>query len=137
MSEAYAKPLPRIDDLNRPHWEGAQAGELRVQRCLHCATPRYPPSRWCPKCLHDETEWVTTSGRGTVWSWCVFHRAYFKGFEPDLPYTVALIALEEGVRLYSNLIGVPDERLRVGLPVRAVFEPATSDVTLIKFQEAN
>lgn len=135
MSETYAKPLPRVDDLNRPHWEGARAGELRVQRCQGCGALRYPASRWCPKCLSEDTEWVATSGRGAVWSWCVFHRAYFKGFEPELPYTVALIELDEGVRIYSNVLDVPDGQLRIGMRVCAVFEPATPEITLVKFRK--
>ena len=134
-SGTYTKPLPRIDESNRPHWEGARAGELRVQRCLGCGALRYPPSRWCSQCLSEETEWVATGGKGKVWSWCVFHRAYFKGFEAEIPYVVALIELDEGIRLYSNLVGVPREDIRIGMPVRAVFEPATDEVTLIKFRE--
>lgn len=133
MSAPYAKPLPRIDHTNQAHWDGAQAGELRVQRCQACAALRYPASRWCPSCLGEDSEWVATTGRGQIWSWCVFHRAYFKGFEPDLPYVVALVELDEGVKLYSNVVDVPHDRLHVGLRLRAVFETATESVTLIKF----
>lgn len=136
MNGTYLKPVPKIDDANRPHWEGAKAGALRVQRCTSCGKLRYPPARWCDACREEGAEWVTLSGRGTVWSWCVFHRAYFKGFEEELPYPVVLIELEEGPFLYSNLVGVPPERIRIGMPVRAVFEMATDELTLIKFEEA-
>lgn len=136
MSDTYQKPVPRIDDSNRPHWEGAKAGELRVQRCTSCGTLRYPPARWCSSCRNEGSEWITVSGRGTIWSWCVFHRAYFKGFEEDLPYAVVLVELEEGLFLYSNLVDVPKDRIRIGMPVRAVFEEATPDLTLVKFEEA-
>jgi uncharacterized OB-fold protein len=132
---AYGKPLPVIDETNAGHWNAARCGELHVQRCLTCSTLRYPASRWCSSCLGEESDWLATSGRGQVWSWCIFHRAYFKGFEPELPYIVALVELDEGVRIYSNLIGIPRERLRVGLRLRAVFEAATDEVTLIKFEE--
>lgn len=132
---AYSKPVPRIDDNNREHWEGAQNGKLRVQHCKSCGTYRYPPARWCSQCLSEDIEWVTVSGRGTVWSWCVFHRAYFKGFGEELPYSVVLVELDEGPKLYSNLVGVPKDKVRIGMRVRAVFEPATPDLTLIKFEE--
>jgi len=131
----YTKPVPNIDDNNRPHWEGAREGKLNVQRCLSCGTHRYPPARWCFHCLSEETEWVTVSGKGTIWSWCVFHKAYFKGFEADIPYPVVLVELDEGPRLYSNLVGIPKEDIRIGMRVRAVFEPATPELTLVKFEE--
>ena len=65
----------------------------------------------------------------------MFHRAYFKGFADDIPYAVALIELDEGVKIYSNLVGVPREQIRIGMRVRAVFEKVTDDVTLVKFEE--
>jgi len=77
----------------------------------------------------------TGQRQGTVWSWCVFHRAYFKGFEPELPYNVVLIKLDEGPKLYSNIMGVTAGSLRVGMRVRAVFPAATKEVTLVKFEE--
>jgi uncharacterized OB-fold protein len=131
----YTKPLPRIDERNKPHWDGNAAGELRVQRCDDCSTLRFPASRWCPNCLSEKASWHKVSGKGTVWSWCVFHRAYFKGFEPDLPYAVALIELDEGPKIYSNLVDVTRDKIRIGMRVRAVFEKATDDVTLVKFRE--
>ena len=131
----YTKPLPHIDDRNRPHWAGNAVRELRVQRCDDCGTLRFPASRWCPDCLSENTSWQTTSGKGQVWSWCVFHRAYFKGFEPDLPYAVVLIELDEGVKIYSNLVGVPRDAIRIGMRVRAVYEKVNDEVTLVKFEE--
>ncbi len=135
MTETYRKPVPRIDDTNRPHWDGAKAGELRVQRCTSCGALRYPTARWCPQCLSEDSDWTTVSGKGTVWSWCVFHRAYFKGFEEEMPYPVVLVELDEGPRIYSNLVGRPGEKPEIGMRVRAVFEPATPDLTLVKFEE--
>jgi len=131
---AYAKLLPTIDDLNRPYWEGARVGELRMQRCRGCGALRFPPSRLCAECLSEESAWVVLSGKGTVWSYCVFHRAYFAGFEAELPYNVVLVQLAEGPKLYSNLVGVPNERVRVGMPVRVRFERVTDEVTLVKFE---
>lgn len=132
---AYLKPVPRIDDTNRPHWEGARKGELQVQHCKSCGTYRYPPARWCSECLSEDIEWVKASGKGTVWSWCAFHRQYFKGFDAEIPYAVVLVELDEGPKLYSNLVGVPKDRIRIGMRVRAAFEPATPDLTLVKFEE--
>ena len=132
---SYTKPLPRIDAQTAPHWEGARAGKLRVQRCKTCGTLRYPPNRWCAQCRSDEMDWIDVSGKGQVWSWCIFHRQYFKGFETEIPYAVVLVELDEGLRLYSNLIDVPHDRIRIGMRVHAAFERVTDDVTLVKFRE--
>lgn len=131
---AYLKPLPRLDESNAPHWQGAKAREVRVQKCSDCARLRYPPARHCADCLSEKSEWIAVSGKGEVWSHCTFHRAYFKGFEQDVPYTVVLVKLDEGPMLYSNLLTAARSEVRSGMRVRAVFEDVTSDVTLIKFQ---
>ena len=132
MSEtAYLKPLPQTDGVDRPYWEGTRVGELRLQRCGNCGKYRFPANRWCPACRSDRSEWVATSGKGAIWSWCVFHKGYFEGFE--LPYAVVLVELDEGVRMYSNIVDVAPADLRVGMRVRAVFDKATDAVTLVKF----
>ena len=131
----YLKPLPQIDERNRPHWDGAGEGRLMIQACSDCGTLRYPFSTLCAHCHSTKAEWRQVSGKGTVWSWCVFHRVYFKGFENEMPYSVVLVELDEGVRLYSNLTDVPHEKLRIGIRVRAVFDAATDQVTLVKFEE--
>lgn len=131
----YLKPLPRIDERNRAHWDGAREGRLMIQACSDCGALRYPFSKLCPHCHGTNSQWKQASGKGAVWSWCVFHRAYFKGFESELPYNVVLIELDEGLKIYSNIVGVANESLRVGMRVRAVFETATEAVTLVKFEE--
>ena len=130
----YSKPLPKVDDSNAPHWQGAKAREVRVQKCSDCARLRYPPARHCAACLSEASAWVALSGKGEVWSHCTFHRAYFKGFEPELPYTVVLVKLDEGPLLYSNLLGVPREAVRIGMRVRAAFEDVADGVALVKFK---
>jgi len=90
--------------------------------------------RWCPKCGSRDMHWARLSGRGTVWSHCTFHRKYFPEFEADLPYNVALVELEEGPRLITNLIDVDRRDIRIGMPVDVVFEDVTPDIALIKFR---
>lgn len=128
----YARPLPVITALNRPFWDASRAGRLVAQRCTSCGTWRFPPAPCCPECGSEQVEWAGLRGRGTVWSMCEFHRAYFKGFE--LPYNVALVALDEGPRFYTNLVGIAYSLIRIGMPVEAVFNPVTDDVTLTTFR---
>ena len=129
-----ARPLPVVTELTRPFWDAARAGRLAVQKCQECGKLRFPASPLCDACLATSTAWVEVSGRGTVWSACEFHRSYFPGF--DVPYAVALVRLDEGVRMYTNLVGVDYAGIEPGMRVQAVFDPVTDDVTLIKFRPA-
>jgi uncharacterized OB-fold protein len=132
----YSKPLPPDDPANRPFWEGAKRGVLMLQRCLDCGRHRFPAARYCTQCHGERSEWVATPGSGVVESFCTFHRAYWPAFARDVPYDVVQVRLDEGVRLFSNLIGVPRERIRTGMRVRASFDPVTPAVTLVKFAPA-
>lgn len=128
---ASGKPLPRLDGADRPYWEGLREGEIRLQRCIHCGTYRFPASRWCSACRQEGAERVAVAPTGTVESFCVFHKGYFPGFDP--PYAVVQVKLDCGVRLFSNMAGAPDADVRIGERVTAVFERATPDITLLKF----
>lgn len=128
----YAKPLPRLDDANQPFWDGARRGAVMLQRCRGCGAFRFPAARACVRCHGTDSDWLPTSGRGTVESFCVFHKGYFPGFAP--PYNVVVVVLDEGVKLFSNLVGIDDAAIRIGMKVEALFEPATDAVTLVKFK---
>jgi uncharacterized OB-fold protein len=130
----YAKPLPTITDENREYWEGAKQGKLRMQRCRACGHIRYPISFVCSDCLSYETEWVDLSGRGEVFSFIVFYQIYNKAFAADIPYNVALIQLEEGPRVYSNIVDCDNDAVKVGDKVHVVFDPVTPEVTIPKFR---
>jgi uncharacterized protein len=135
MSELqYQKPLPAISSLNRAFWEGLKRRELCLQKCERCGKVWYPPAPLCPSCWSREFTWTRLSGRGLVNSWVVFHQSYFRGFDNELPYSVAEVELEEGPRLLTNLTGIADDQIRAELPVEVVFEDATEDVTLAKFK---
>jgi uncharacterized OB-fold protein len=107
-----------------------------MQRCDNCEHVRFPPGPTCPKCLSAEATWTKLSGRGAVWSWTVFHQLYYPGFRDLLPYNVALVELEEGPRLYTNLIGVENEAIEEGMPVEVTFEDATEEWTIPRFRPA-
>ncbi len=81
---------------------------LIFQRCSVCANAWLPPRDECPRCLADQWSWEQASGRATVVSWVVYHTAYHPFFADKLPYTVAVVELQEGPRLISNLVGTAD-----------------------------
>lgn len=130
----YSKPLPALTDENRPFWDGCRDGRLRLQRCSACAHWRYPIAACCPSCLSTAFEWADVSGRGTVFSTIVFHQAYHPGFKADLPYNVSMVQLDEGPRLFSNVVGVPPRDVKVGDAVEVVFDAVTPEVTIPRFR---
>jgi uncharacterized protein len=132
----YPKPLPSVTALNAPFWRGLKERELRLQHCDGCTRVWYPPAPQCPHCWSDKYHWARLSGRGRVNSWVVFHQAYFKSFEGEVPYNVAEVELEEGPRLLTNLVDVRNEEIRAGMPVEIVFDEATEEITLAKFKPA-
>jgi hypothetical protein len=133
----YTKPLPTITDENREFWEGAKRGKLRMQKCGDCGHIRYPISHVCPKCLSYNFKWTDLSGRGEVFSYIVFYQLYNKAFEKDIPYNVALVQLEEGPRMYSNVVGADNDAVKVGDKLEVVFDPVTPEVTIPRFKPRN
>lgn len=135
MTEAtYEKPLPIPSVISEPHWAACREHRLMVQRCQHCGAYYFPPSIICPECLSRQVEWTQVSGRGRVFSFIVFHRVYHPGFKEDVPYTVALIELEEGARILSNVVGIPPSEVKCDMPVEVIFDDVTPEVTLPKFR---
>ena len=90
----------------------------------------------CPDCLSDQSEWMDLSGKGEVLSRIVFHQVYHKAFVGDVPYNVVLVQLDEGPRMFSNVIGVPNDQVQVGMRVVVTFDPVTPEVTIPRFQPA-
>jgi len=130
----HAKPLPRMTPDSQPFWDALRARELRLPYCAACGRPHLPPGPVCPFCFDDRLEWRAASGRGTVSSWTVVHKAWFPAFAADIPYNVVQVELEEGPRLTTCVVGLPNDRLRVGLPVVIDFDEAREGVTLPRFR---
>ena len=135
-ADAAAKPLPQISAEMAPFFEAARRHELVVQRCRGCGTLRFPARDRCSACLCREADWVPVSGRGTVFSFAVMHQVYHPGFAAEVPYAVVLVALDEGPRMISNVVGCPPSEIRVGMPLEVVFEMVSPEVTLPKFRAA-
>src|SRR5262245_47044041 len=109
------RPRPAISDDTRFFWEGVGRGELLIQRCAACRALRHPPRPMCPACRSVEWDAVRASGRGRVHSYVVPHHPRLPAF-PDR-YVVALVDLDEGTRLVTNLVDVAPEDVRIGMPV--------------------
>jgi uncharacterized OB-fold protein len=135
----YAKPLPRPlnPDLTRPFWEAAQRQQLVLPRCTRCGRYHFYPRELCPNCFSSDREWVPVSGRGRLYTYTLIHQPENRAFQGDVPYVHAIVRLEEGVMMISNVVQckVPDD-LRVDMPLVAVFDAVTPEWTLVKFKPA-
>jgi uncharacterized protein len=109
-------------------WEGTAAGELRIQLCPNCDRLRHPPGPMCPSCGGDKLEYVVASGRGTVYSYVVHHAPHVPG--KTLPFVVALVELDEGVRMIAELIDVEPASVSIGMPVRLALTKIDDELTL-------
>ena len=105
-----------------------------MQECNSCGHVRFPISHVCPRCLSYEHRWRALSGKGEIYAYVVYHQLYNQAFKVDVPYNVAMIQLEEGPRMYSNIVGVPNDLPKVGDAVEVVFQQITAEVTLPLFQ---
>jgi uncharacterized OB-fold protein len=129
----YAKPLPEITAESRPFWEGCQRHQLLLQRCRACGARQHYPRGICAACWSDDLEWLPSSGRGIVYSFTVTYRTQARGFRDELPYVLALVELEEGVLVLTNIVGGTPEQLAIGMPVRVTFEDVNADVSIPRF----
>jgi uncharacterized OB-fold protein len=117
-----SKPVPDINDLNRDYFDGCAMGELRVRLCRSCGARFRFAHEACPQCWSFDLGHEAVSGRGKVSHFCVVHQAPYEAFDDVAPYVLALIELDEGVRMMSNVTGCPPEEVKIGLPVKVRFE---------------
>lgn len=120
-----SKPVPVPDPWSAFFWAGAARGKLLVQKCCRCHRYQYPPTVCCETCQSRELTADEVSGRGTLYAMTVMHQAFLPDFADDIPYTIALVDLDDapGARLLTNIVELGDRRLRAGERLRVVFEP--------------
>lgn len=128
----YTRPIPEADDESREFYDGARRHELMLMRCRNCRAWRLPSRPRCPDCWSTDTAWERACGRGTLYSFGIMHQK-FPGFADDVPYNYAVVELEEGPRIISNIVGVPGDEIVVDMPLQALFDDVSPDTTLIRF----
>ena len=134
MSETPKKPVPRPAPESLPYWQAAAAHRLEIPQCEACGGPWFPPSRTWPLCLSPKVRFSQVSGRGKVFSFVIYDRVYHPSFAEDVPYVVALIELEEGPRIVSNVIGIAPDDVRCEMPVEVWFDDVADGVAVPKFR---
>jgi uncharacterized protein len=137
---AYAKPLPVPDLETQPFWDGCAKHELRAQRCTQCGKFRWPPGPLCAHCRSWDSEWVKLDGTGVVYSFVIIHHSTHPVFATEMPYVVAQVTVdgtEGAVRLTTNILDCPPEKVEVDMRVEVVWEDVTPEISLAKFRPAD
>lgn len=134
MNGHMDKFLPRPTPESAPFWQGCRDHKLLLQYCVACGKHQFYPRVICANCMSEQLEWREASGRGNVETYTIVTRAVSDAYAADVPYVIALITLEEGPRLMSNVIGCGVESVKCGLAVEVVFERWSDEITMPKFR---
>jgi uncharacterized protein len=143
LTETSSKPIPIPDEHSRPFFDGARRGVLLLRRCQACGTFMSPtggigtPLRpRCLTCFSAELAWTPASGRATLYSFALMHQVYDPAFADEVPYNIAVVELDEGVRMTTNVVGCANEELWIGMPLEVTFEQVSDEVAIPKFRRS-
>lgn len=137
QKQEYRRPLPTPQPESDLYWEKAKKHELWLRRCKSCNATYFYPRDICPGCHEKNVEWIKTNGKGTLYAFSIVHRTSPQ-FQDMVPYVLAMVEMEGGARVFSNLVQVKPEpaNIKIGMPVEAVFDDVTPELTLPKFKPA-
>jgi uncharacterized protein len=140
-AQPLAKPIPVPDAGSAAFFAGALEGKLMLLRCHTCGTfmsptayLRVPVRPRCVRCFSSQLSWAQSSGRATLHSFAIMHQLYHEAFAGELPYNIALVETEEGVRLTSQVVGCANGELQIGMPLMVMFERLSDQVAIPKFR---
>jgi len=117
----FPPPVPTPTEDSQPFWDGCKRRELLILKCDACGHYWFPPSVLCPKCMSMNRQWVKASGKAKVYSWTIFHQLYYPSFADKIPYNVAIVELEEGPRMHSNIVECRNEDIYIDMPLELVW----------------
>ena len=132
----YEKPLPTVDPESAPYWSALKENRLILKHCRDCGRHHFYPRALCPHCHSDALEWSDARGTGSIYSFTVARRPAGPAFKADAPYVVAVVELDEGARMMTNIVTDDVESIRIGQRVAVTFDAVTDEITLPKFKAA-
>jgi uncharacterized protein len=135
--ESPNRPIPQpLTPEAKPYWDGLKEGKLMLPKCEDCGKPFFYPRVLCPFCQSRRIAWIQASGKGKLYSFEIAYQTFNPAYKIKPPYVFAMVELEEGPHLMSNLINIePDPKVvKCDMPVEVVFEKLTDDVTIPLFQ---
>jgi len=129
--------LPTIDNETRPFWDGLKEHKFLLRHCNACGRDHYYPRPFCPTCWSNDLAWKEASGRGRLYTYSIVHVNDLPPFNERVPYVAAIVELDEGPRVMTNIEGVPFEELRADMAVTVEYKPISDDVTIPVFRAAS
>jgi hypothetical protein len=130
------KPTPVPTEWSRPYWEGARQHKLLLKKCGKCGQIDHPPYLFCTNCMAEEHEWVEASGKGTLYAYAINTFGVPFPFWDDMPYVLAIIDLDEGPRMISNIVECDHDRLENQMRLDVVFDDVSPEITLPRWKPA-
>lgn len=136
MTSDYKKPIPVPQVESDQYWQKAKEKELWLRKCNACGNAYFYPRDISPCCFSRDTTWIQASGKATLFTYGIVQRAPHPGFVPDVPFVTAIVELEEGPTMPTNIImeDPTPEKLQVGMALEVVFEDITDELALPKFK---
>lgn len=133
----YRKPIPQPSPETQHFWDGCKEGKLMLQRCKDTGKAYFPPRPFSPYTGTRDVEVFQASGKATLFSYVINHRPA-KGFEDEAPYAIAVVQLDEGPRMMTNIVDCAQtpEALQLDMPLEVTFEKINDDIALPKFRPA-
>ena len=128
------KPIPRPSTTTRPFWDGLNERKVQIQRCDACDSWVFYPRTRCPSCLSDLLIWREVSGQGVLYTYTLARQPTAPHFADETPQQLAVVGLDEGVRMTSTLVNVEPSDIVIGMRLQPYFDQVTDDVTLLRYQ---
>ena len=132
----FTKPLPTPTPTSAPFWAGLQDGVVKLQKCGDCGAWVFYPRNRCSSCLSDALTWQEVPGTGCLYTFTIARQPTSPHFASEVPQRLAVVELDEGVRLTTTLVNVADADIRIGMRVRPYFDPVSDEITLLRYQPA-
>ncbi|MEQ8859619.1 MAG: OB-fold domain-containing protein [Pseudomonadales bacterium] len=136
MDLQLEKPLPLPTPVTRPFWDGLRERRISIQRCADCGSWVFYPRSRCHRCLSDRLAWHDVSGAATLYTFTIARQPTSPHFVDDVPQRLAVVELDEGVRMTSTLVNVADDDIRIGMRLKPVFDAVSDSVTMLRFEPA-
>ena len=130
----YTKPLPTIQPETEEYWKAAKRHELFLQKCNACGEVIYFPRVMCYRCLSEDLGWFKSTGLGTLYSFTIIRQVAHMSFAPDVPYVYAIIDLDDGARMISNIVNIDPMEIEIGMRVQVTFDDVTPEISIPKFE---
>ncbi|MDQ1373136.1 MAG: uncharacterized protein QOJ09_474 [Actinomycetota bacterium] len=128
--------IPTPDPETLPYWDAARGGKLLIRRCRACKRAYFYPRDFCPHCWSEDVAWEEASGRATLYTWSVVRRNDLPPWGERVPYVAAVVDLEEGPRMMTNVVGCDPDELAIGMPLVVDFRQDTEEITAPVFRPA-